>query len=213
MWKIWLMISLLITNSLSQKFQDEDEKYRVLDRKKAYPKVKKYINCQVCNMAAQSIYRIWLMSMNDAKFDENELYNLVVETCNPWSNIGVWITAMHLTVHKNNSLELVNKEDMGECNRVCETIKASCTDVVLSQSDEIAEFIWTKKDEMDNPKLTEFMCPDVCSNGLYPVAPKKIIKKHKLGQEEWVQMSKDEKQKRLDFFRQQVDEGKIKSEL
>ncbi len=215
-WQLFCVIATLVSSVMSGYVQEEDliERRAVMDRKRPYKKLEKYIECQVCEFAAQSIFRIWLMSMNDNKFDEDEMYNLIVETCNPWSNIGVWITAMDMFINDENGLELVNKEEIGQCNRKCETVKSVCEDIVSSDAETIAEYIWTNKNDIDNPKLTQYICSNVCDvNNRMPKVPKKLAKKYNIADEEWVEMTQEEQQKRIDIFHEIMDENKIKQDL
>ena len=214
--KVSLIFCILITMVSGQYAAEEDliARRQVMDRKKPYKKFKKYIECQVCDLASQSIYRIWLMTMNEDKFDENEMYTLVVETCNPWSNIGVWITAMDMILNDESRLELINKEEMGLCGRECETIRSVCADIIASEAEVIAEYVWHNQNEMDNPTLTKFMCENVCGDDpedldvRMPKVPKKLAKKSKIGQEEWVKMTEEEKQKRIKIFNEIMEENK-----
>eukprot|EP00483_Globobulimina_turgida_P010281 UN10300 len=165
MWQICLVIVILVlhTNtSIYTKEEDLIERRRVSDKKKPYKKLKKYIRCQVCEFSAESIHIISLSTMEENVFDENLIYNVIVETCIPWSHFGIWITAMDLVINEENELKLINKKEMGQCNRKCETIKSVCEDVVSGDAECIAEYIWSNRNEIDNATLTQYMCSNVC---------------------------------------------------
>ena len=90
---------LLIAVALSGHIPEEElmKRRMVLDRERPYRKMKKYISCQVCQLASQTMYRVMLISKKDKDtrhLEESDMYTLVTETCNPWSNIG--------TVHSND---------------------------------------------------------------------------------------------------------------
>ena len=85
-----LALGTIVGLSASQYVPEQDliHRRRVFDRKRPYRKFKKYISCQVCQVASQSIYKIWLTTRKEGEPDENDLYALSTEVCNPWSNIG-----------------------------------------------------------------------------------------------------------------------------
>ena len=89
MWTL-LTFGIVITRCFAQYAPEEDlvERRRVLDRKQPYRKLKKYLSCQVCQVASQSIHKIWLVSRKDKELDEDDLFTLTTDVCNPWSNIG-----------------------------------------------------------------------------------------------------------------------------
>jgi len=204
----WLL--LIISTSIAGHIPEEElaKRRMVLERERPYPKITKYISCQVCQLATQSMHKVMLISMKDkAKrhLAEEDLNTLVTETCNPWSNIGVWITAMDIDKNKKDELELNNKETMGRCKRDCETVRAACEHVINedNEPEEIAQFLYENQREMTEQKLLEYMCGDTClRDGITPKVPKKLAKKTKIGKEEWEPMSKEEQQKRVDIFQE-----------
>eukprot|EP00483_Globobulimina_turgida_P009042 UN09060 len=204
MWQICLMIVMLVLRSYSYSTtytteEDLIERRKSGDKKKAYRKLKKYIKCQVCEFAAECIHTISLRTMDENIFDENVMYNVIVETCNPWSHFGVWTHAMDLVINEENELKLINKKEMGQCHRKCETVKSVCRDVITFDAEGIAEYIWTNKHEMDNLTLTQYMCSNVCGADRNPKVPKKLARKYNIGNEKWVKMTEQEKQERLAF--------------
>eukprot|EP01083_Nonionella_stella_P174465 604834_1 len=207
----FIVLTFWITCCLSQSVDGDDlmQRTKVLNRKKPYTRINKYIECQVCEFTAQSMFNVWLLSMNTNQysFDETEMYHLVVETCNPWSNIGVWITSIDIELNDDDQLELMTKEDIGECNRECETIRSICEDIAVMDADEIAEYFWNNKDNMDLDALTKYLCADACPlDDKMPQVPTKLANKFEAQDEEWVPMSYEEKQKRVEIFQQLRDE-------
>mmetsp|Transcript_44536 Transcript_44536/g.71315 ORF Transcript_44536/g.71315 Transcript_44536/m.71315 type:complete len:223 (-) Transcript_44536:1-669(-) len=211
--QFWWLFSCLLLVSTTAQFVSEEElksRQRVMDRKKPLRKFKKYIECQVCEFAAQSIYRIWLMSMNQPDFNENEMYNLVIESCNPWSNIGVWINTIDIALN-GTRLELQPQDEMGQCHRECETVRSVCDEIVSAEADEIANYIWTNKHEMTTERLAGFMCKSACGEdreNAMPAVPNKVIKQFKKVDEEWTKMSKEEEENRVKIFNEIMEQKK-----
>ena len=118
---------------------------------------------------------------------------------------------MDIVRNKDFELELENRQEMGQCNRECETIRSVCDDITGPMGEDIAEYLFEKRDDVDESTLLEFMCSSVCVNdGIRPRVPRKLAKKHKIGEEEWVAMTDEEKEKRIGIFQEIMDENKRK---
>ena len=122
---------------------------------------------------------------------------------------------MDIVRNDNNELELVNREAMGQCNRECETVRSVCESITATMGEDIAEWMYENVDKVDDKSLLEFMCSDVCvQDGMRPKVPKKLVRKSKIGDEEWIAMSEEEKRKRVQIFKDIVQQNtETKSEL
>ena len=112
---------------------------------------------------------------------------------------------MDFVLNEDNEIELENRENMGVCGRECETVRSVCEDVINEDNDpeEIASFLFKNQKDMNEEKLLEFMCTDLCQrDGMRPAVPEKLIKKYGIGEEEWQKMSMEEQQKRVEIFQE-----------
>ena len=97
---------------------------------------------------------------------------------------------MDIVLNDDNKLELVNRDAMGQCNRECETLRSVCESVTSPIAEDIAEWLYENADEVAENTILEFMCSTVChKDGIWPKVPKKLARKSKIGEEEWVAMS------------------------
>merc|ERR1712013_679492 len=99
---------------------------------------------------------------------------------------------MDIVRNEENELELVNREAMGQCNRECETVRSTCESITSPMGEDIAEWMFEHVNDLDDKTLLEFMCSDVClRDGMRPKVPKKLVRKSKIGDEEWIAMSEE----------------------
>ena len=91
-----ITVFLLIAVVLSGHIPEEElmKRRMVMDRERPYSrKLNKYLSCQVCQLSSQSMHKVMIISKKDKDkrhTKEEDLYTLVTETCNPWSNIGTF---------------------------------------------------------------------------------------------------------------------------
>ena len=108
---------------------------------------------------------------------------------------------MDMVLNAKSELELHNRAQLGQCNRECETIGAVCEDIVSPVSEEIVQFMYDNDAQLTEEALVRFMCVDICATHRKKV-PKKLVKKYKIGEEEWVEMDAAQRQKRMAIFAQ-----------
>ena len=214
------MFALTITCISSQYATEEEvsERQRMMEEQKPLTKYKKYIKCQVCELAAQSVHRIWMGATQQTEFDENEIYNGIIQTCNPLSNIGIWMLAFDIKLTNESRLLLENQQDMGKCQRECQTLRSVCNDIITSDADEIAEFLWNNRDELnesDEPLIViaNYIChsSNICRERM-PKLSKKLAKKFRKKDENWDPMPEEEKARRYQY-NQMLQEKRMKPEL
>ena len=108
---------------------------------------------------------------------------------------------MDIVRNKDYELELHHRGDLGQCNRECETVRAICEDITSPIAEDIVEFIYVNDARLTQAMLSGLMCSDICAaHGQRPKVPKKLAKKYKIGEEEWVEMDAAEKQQRMAIF-------------
>ena len=82
---------------------------------------------------------------DNPKLTEAEIFNLTDATCNPFKDEGIWITQYDIVKEAPKlKLKLMTKEkdDIGECERECETISYSCMEILDDNNIEIAEYLY-----------------------------------------------------------------------
>ena len=115
-------------------------------RAKPFTKYFSRIQCQVCELSIRQITRETKFAFRDnPRITEAELFNLTDAACNPFKDEGIWITQYDI-VKEAPALTLKQmaseKDEIGECERECETISYSCSEIVDEHNIEIVEYLW-----------------------------------------------------------------------
>ena len=115
-------------------------------RAKPFKKYFSRIQCQVCeNMIKQIIRETKFAYRDNPQLTEAEIFNLTDSTCNPFKDEGIWITQYDIVKEPPRLvLKLMTKEkdEIGECERECETISYSCMEILDDNNIEIAEYLY-----------------------------------------------------------------------
>lgn len=145
---------------------------------------KKYLNCPMCEELSKELLRRTKVLREQPEhkgFDwsEEAVVNLTEAICDPMEDEGEWLTFLDITSQKKKA-KLVNKKELGECNRECMTLATVCEDVMDVVQYEFSSLLY--KGELQRSALTQRVCYD--ESGFCPA--KKISKKVKdFGSEEW----------------------------
>ena len=115
-------------------------------RVKPFTKYFPRIQCQVCELSIKNVIRETKFAFRDnPKITESELFNLSDAACNPFKDEGIWITQIDI-VKEAPALTLkqmaTEKDEIGECQRECETISFACSEIVGEHDVEIVEYLW-----------------------------------------------------------------------
>ena len=169
-------------------------------RAKPYKKYFSRIQCQVCELTIKHIIRESKFAfMHNPKITEAEIFNLTDSTCNPFHDEGIWITQYDI-VKEPPKLKLklmVNeKDDIGECERECESIAYSCMEILDDNNLEIVEYIYGNLGKLKRSVLRNAICPSpYCKKEKYD-----IKKKSKMGQDPWYPLFDVEKRQMMQMM-------------
>ena len=153
----------------------------------------KYIHCETCKYASDKLFYMYESFKSGPDWGEDTLIDILHDICNPFSNIGLWITTIDLYCDIERYLTFDQNDKFGMCYRECETIAKSCQEVISDYAEEIAEWIWLNPQWIQKEVFIDYICDKHChdDDGKIKV-PKKKKKKEKMGKEEWVEMTDDE---------------------
>eukprot|EP00483_Globobulimina_turgida_P001762 UN01764 len=168
-------------------------------RAKPYKKYFSRIQCQVCKQSVKQIIRETKFAYKEnPKISEAELFNLTDATCNPFKDEGIWITQYDIVKQPPKlKLKLMtkNKDEIGECERECETISYSCSEILDENNIEIVEYIWSSLGKLKRSVLSNDICPSYCKK------EKSDIKKtSKMGKEPWYPLFDTEKRQMVQLM-------------
>jgi len=152
---------------------------------KIFKEWRKYLKCPMCEELSKELSRRTkkLRQQPEHKgFDwsEEAVVNLTETICDPMEDEGEWLTYLDVVSEKRKA-KLVNKNELGECNRECMTLADSCEQVMDVVQYDFSSLLF--KGELKRAGLTQRVCYD--EGGFCP--GKKISKKLKdFGSEKWV---------------------------
>merc|ERR1719203_985541 len=101
------------------------------------------------------------------------LIDILHDICNPFANIGLWITTIDLYVDIERYLVFDQNDQFGMCKRECETISRACTEVLSDFGEEIAEWIWLNKAWIGKESMRDYICDQHCPEDKLRVKKKK----------------------------------------
>ena len=194
---IFLLISLPTSYSQDAiEIDTRDGKQKGIRRASPHSSWTKYIHCETCEYVTDKLFYMYESFKAGPDWGEDTLIDILHDICNPFSNIGLWITTIDLYVDVERYLTYDQNDKFGMCHRECETISKACQEVISDQAEELAEWIWNTPDAwIKKETFTDHICSPFCEDGKIKV-PKKKKKKDKMGKEEWIEMTDEELQRR-----------------
>jgi len=151
---------------------------------KIYKDWRKYLKCPMCEELSKELLRRTNALRKEPEhlgFDWSEaaVVNLTETICDQLEDEGEWLTYLDIVEEKRKA-KLVNKKELGECNRECMTLVDVCETVIDATQYEFSSLLY--KGQLKRSALTQKVCYD--ESGLCP--GKKISKKIKdFGSEKW----------------------------
>lgn len=133
-----------------------------------------YIKCQVCEKIAfqlQEQVQKKQAQISPKKITEYQIIEIAENVCNLKKEEADWIMKIDI-VEKGDKLELVEQDVEGQCNSECKTIELACQEVMGYADTDVAEYIYTKKPQLDT--LVNYLCKDLTDtcNKKTPPVPK-----------------------------------------
>lgn len=186
-----LLTILLISLSSTSYSQDaiivdtRDGQQRGIRRSSPHSSWTKYIHCETCEYVTDKLFYMYESFKQQPDWGEDTLIDILHDICNPFSNIGLWITTIDLYVDVERYLTYDQNDKFGMCHRECETISKACQEVISDQAEELAEWIWNTPDVwIKKETFTDHICENFCNDdkaidGKIKV-PKKKKKKEKM---------------------------------
>lgn len=134
-----------------------------------------YIECAVCQeLAAALVKHVEEMppppqpagrvgsrgKVPKGKVSEADVSDLLENVCNPKEKQGRWLSTFDL-VSKNGLVELETQSGPGKCNRECQTIAQSCTDLfgkIEDSVDDLQVALWKGRGKEE---ITETLCGEL----------------------------------------------------
>ena len=171
-----------------------DGKAKGIKRRAPHSSWTKYIHCETCQYATDKLYNIYESFKDGPDWDESTIIDILHDICNPFSNIGLWISTIDLYVDVEHYLTFDQNDKFGMCYRECETIAKACQETISDEAEDISEWIWLNQAWIQKDTVTDYICNDFCEKGKDGKikVPKKKRKKDKMGKEEWVEMTDEE---------------------
>jgi len=123
----------------------DNKNYVKMIRKKPHPSWSPYIICQTCKETMKTLNRhvrqYKKVLTKKQLSNEDTYYNITRDICNPYRDLGEWIT-MYDLVKEKNKLKLTYIGEFGRCQRECETIAYTCYEkIVWALQNEITELL------------------------------------------------------------------------